>query len=48
MFREKDINDLKLLADQKINFHFLKELAKDWGKSKQILTNLKNLGYQIS
>jgi len=35
------------LADQEINFDFLKELAKDWGKSKQILTNLINLGYKI-
>lgn len=48
MLHEKDITDLKLLANQKINFDFLKELAKDWGKSKQILTNLKNLGYKIS
>lgn len=45
MLREKDIKDLKLLSDQKINFDFLKELAKDWGKYSQTITNLKNLGY---
>lgn len=48
MFRDKDIKDLKLLTDQKVDPDFLKELIKDWGKyyQKKILKNLKKLGYK--
>ena len=47
MHRPKDIDDLKLLKDKKINLYFLKELANDYGAAEKIINILKEIGYEI-
>jgi hypothetical protein len=47
MHRSKDIHDLKLLRNEKIDFGFLIELAKDWGKKSTVIKTLRNLGYDV-
>ena len=47
MHREKDKEDLKRLVDTKIDLKFLKEIAKDWGAEKEIITLLKGVGYRV-
>ncbi|MBU3912787.1 MAG: hypothetical protein KKE50_01700 [Nanoarchaeota archaeon] len=47
MHREKDLADLKLLLNQKIDKDFVIELAEDWGKKQEILKVLKEIGYMV-
>ncbi len=47
MFRPKDIKDLKMIKNRKINWLLLKELAKDYGKYRKIMNNLQKIGYKI-
>ena len=47
MHREKDLADLKLLLNQKIDKDFVIELAKDWGKKQEILNLLRGIGYKV-
>jgi len=47
MHREKDILDLNLLLNQKIDKDFVIELAEDWGKKREILALLRRIGYKL-
>lgn len=45
--RPKDIIDLKLLKNHKIDIEFLKEIAEDLGKYNKIVNILKEVGYRV-
>jgi len=47
MHREKDLADLKLLVNQKIDKEFVIELAEDWGNKQEILKLLRGVGYKV-
>lgn len=47
MHRPKDIRDLKLLKSNQYSSLFLKELAIDWGKKKEVCNVLTEVGYKI-
>lgn len=45
--RDKDINDLKLINDKKINISLLKKFAKNWGNEDNIFKTIKMLGFNF-
>lgn len=47
MHRPKDIEDLKLLVNHKIDNTFLKELIKDWKTDVDVLRILRELNYKV-
>ena len=47
MHREKDIVDLKLLLDEKVDKDFIIELAEDWGDKQKIIKVLRKVGYNL-
>lgn len=47
MHRAKDIEDLKLLKNHKIDIEFLKEIAEDLGEYNKIINILKEVGYKL-
>jgi len=47
MSREKDLADLRLLKEEKLEVSFLHELAKDWGETEKIIRVLRKEGYKI-
>ena len=47
MRRPKDIEDLKLLKNEKIDKRFLAELAKDWGEEASIFEVLRKAEYKV-
>lgn len=47
MARKKDLKDLKLFKNEKIDIKFLHELANDWNNYDKIVSVLREVGYSI-